>query len=302
MSISDIIQFIQQGQHFFRETIIGELQNINLQSSLFSGFNLVCAAFVYGILHAVGPGHGKVIVSSYVLASNHNVSRGLMMVMLSSLMQAIVAIIVVISFYYILNLARAQAEYATNILEIISYTIVSIIGFNLVWRGIKEFLKYANHRANHHHDGNNKCCAHSHFPHSQAHSSLKLSSFDFISIIFSIGIRPCSGAVLVLFLACMLGLVLPGIMAVMAMALGTAITTSLLVIITANSKSALLNKFDAADRQIHIVHGAMNLCGGILVILMCGLFLWVAIENLQTPLENRPDKTRLPLMHLPDLP
>lgn len=308
MQISDIIQYIQDGQRIFHDTIVDDLNMIKGGASLLSSFSLMLVGFLYGAFHAVGPGHGKVIVSSYMLANENSLKRGLVIVLLSSLMQAVVAITLVISFFYILNLARAEAEHITAILEIVSYGILSLLGIGLIIRGVRELLKPSkqqHHHDHHHHDehhdhhhhAHGECCGHAHGPDAAALAK-KQDLPAIITMIVSIGIRPCTGAVLLLFLACIMGVVWPGIFAIFAMALGTALTTSILAIITVKSKNAALGFITSSEPKMRLAHGLLSITGGLIVIGMCASFMTVAVNTIGPA----PDETKkaLPLMHLPN--
>lgn len=305
MQISDIIQYIQDGQRIFHDTIVDDLNTIKGGASLLSSFSLMLVGFLYGAFHAVGPGHGKVIVSSYMLANENSLKRGLVIVLLSSLMQAVVAITLVISFFYILNLARAEAEHLTAILEVISYGILSLLGVGLIIRGVKELLKPSQqtHRHGHHdhhghqHHDHGECCGHAHGP--DATTLAKKQDLPaIIAMIVSIGIRPCTGAVLLLFLACIMGVVWPGIFAIFAMALGTALTTSLLAVITVKSKNVALGFIKSSEPKMRLAHGLLSITGGLIVIGMCASFMMVAVNTIGPA----PDETKkpLPLMHFPN--
>ncbi len=298
MQISDIIQVIQDGQRLFHDAIVDDLNLIKGGASLLSSFSLMLVGFLYGVFHAVGPGHGKVIVSSYMLANESSLKRGLIIVMLSSLMQAVVAITLVISFFYILNLARAEAERLTSILEIVSYGILSLLGVGLIMRGVKELLNITKKKHHHgHHQDHGECCGHAHGPDATALAK-KQDLPSMIAIIASIGIRPCTGAVLLLFLACMMGVVWPGIFAIFTMALGTALTTSIIAVITVKSKNVALGFIKSSEPKLQLAHGLLSITGGLIVIVMCASFMMGAVNN-ATPAPDSSKKT-LPLMRFPN--
>jgi nickel/cobalt exporter len=56
-----------------------------------AGFILVAVSFLYGVFHAAGPGHGKAVISSYVLANGATVRRGITLSFLAAIVQAITA-------------------------------------------------------------------------------------------------------------------------------------------------------------------------------------------------------------------
>ena len=60
-----------------------------------AGWLLIGMSFVYGLLHAAGPGHGKAVISSYVLANRATVRRGVVLAFLAAFVQGAVALTVV---------------------------------------------------------------------------------------------------------------------------------------------------------------------------------------------------------------
>jgi len=115
-------------------------------------------------------------------------------------------------------------------------------------------------------------------------------------MIVSIGIRPCTGAVLLLFFSCIVGAVWPGIIATFAMAIGTALTTGLLALLTVKSKNLALQFLKTTDMGMKLAHAGLSLFGGLAVVTLSGFFL-MATMNAFAP---APLPTKMPLMHLPN--
>ena len=170
MPTAEIIAFIRQGQHLFNDMVLNHMQEIEQEHSFIAYAGLILVGFVYGVVHAVGPGHGKVIVSSYLLANENSLKRGLVIVALSSLLQALTATVLVLGYYYVLQATRTQAEYAAGILEICSYVLIGGLGVWLLVQGIGNLRKafghpkhrHAAHHGHHHaeHDHSGGCCGH----------------------------------------------------------------------------------------------------------------------------------------------
>ena len=55
-------------------------------------WGLLGLSFLYGIFHAAGPGHGKAVISSYVVANEETWRRGVVLSFASALLQAFVAV------------------------------------------------------------------------------------------------------------------------------------------------------------------------------------------------------------------
>src|SRR5262249_58454656 len=60
-----------------------------------AAWTLFGLSFLYCIFHAAGPGHGKAVISSYIVANNETLTRGVVLSFASALMQALDAVVLV---------------------------------------------------------------------------------------------------------------------------------------------------------------------------------------------------------------
>lgn len=206
---------------------------------------LIAIAFAYGVLHAAGPGHGKSVISAYVLANRETVRRGIALSFLSAIVQAMSAIVFVGIMVLILQQTSIQMRSTEATIETVSWGLVAAVGAYLLYRQIAPYLTSSASAAQHgarthdhdqHHDhGPNCSCGHSHMP---APEDLQgaWSWRKALPLALSVGIRPCSGAILLLIFALSQGMVWAGIAGTFAMALGTAITVSLLAALAVTSR------------------------------------------------------------------
>ena len=58
-------------------------------------WTLLAISFAYGIFHAAGPGHGKAVISSYLVANEETARRGIVLSFASAMLQALVAVALV---------------------------------------------------------------------------------------------------------------------------------------------------------------------------------------------------------------
>ena len=198
-------------------------------------------SFLYGVVHAAGPGHGKAVISSYVLADGRTVRRGVQLSFLAAGVQALSALVVVGILIVALQWTGMQRKAMEAWLETASWGLVALIGAWLVYYQLRgAYAHGAGHDHHHHHHG------HGHHHHHHAHhhhgdacevcahlpapSQLQgdWSWRRALSLAFAVGIRPCTGAIMVLVFAIGQGLWWAGVFSTLAMALGTAITVSAL--------------------------------------------------------------------------
>ena len=220
-------------------------------------------SFAYGIFHAAGPGHGKGVISSYVVANQETWTRGVVLSFASAFLQALVAVAIVGIAAVLLNATANTMSLAVRYIEIVSYGLIVLLGLRLLWTKGRAFIAAWQGQADahaHHHDHGH---AHRHHAHDQAHHDHGHHHHDHahddhhhdhdhvhdehcghshgpepeqlagpggwsrgITAVIAVGARPCSGAILVLVFALAQGLFWAGVVATFIMGLGTAITVA----------------------------------------------------------------------------
>jgi nickel/cobalt transporter (NicO) family protein len=98
-----------------------------------AAWSLFGLSFFYGIFHAAGPGHGKAVISSYLVANEETWRRGVVLSFASALIQALVAVAVVGVAAALLNTTAATMNNAVNVIETVSYALIIVIGLRLLW-------------------------------------------------------------------------------------------------------------------------------------------------------------------------
>lgn len=282
---------------------------------------LIGLSFAYGIFHAAGPGHGKAVISSYMVANEVALRRGIMLSFVSALLQALTAIVVMILAYFVLRGTAISMTDAAWFLEVMSFALITLFGAWLLWRKagpavLRLFganpaysLSAANaghshtgpshsahahshalhdhdhdhgahdhHRGHgghdhHHHAAGEICetCGHSHAPDPALLSGDRFDWRTAWSAVAAVGIRPCSGALIVLSFALLNGLWFGGILSVLAMALGTAITVAALATLAVTAKNWAV--YFAGDGHFgNRIHSIVEI-GGAAFVFMFGLLL-----------------------------
>jgi ABC-type nickel/cobalt efflux system permease component RcnA len=224
-------------------------------------WTLLAISFAYGIFHAAGPGHGKAVISSYLVANQETARRGIVLSFASALMQSLVAVVIVAICALLLNATAKTMCGAEKAIEIASYALIAAFGARLVWTKGGGFIRALqaprpalamvgrghshdhdhHHHDHHHHDHgpdqhvHDEHCGHSHGPEPGELAGPGGWRRGF-GAIFAVGVRPCSGAILVLVFALAQGLFWAGIAATFVMGLGTAITVAAIAVIAVSAK------------------------------------------------------------------
>ena len=286
--------WVSQQQAALHRELSASVRRFKSADPFSAALMLAAISFAYGVLHAVGPGHGKAVISSYVLADGRTMRRGVMLSFLAAGIQAISALVLVAILVLVLRSTGMQMRVMEAWLETISWGLVALVGAWLVFYQLRTVFtparvhahgKHAHdhHHAHdghhHHHDAACEACAHLPAP-SQLQG--EWSWRRAFAIALAVGIRPCTGAILVLVFAIGQGLWWAGVFSTFAMALGTAITVSAMAALAVGSRElakrlAGTGSSKWADR----VQMAAGLGGAGLVLCLGALFFWGSLGNVQ---------------------
>ncbi|WP_077423727.1 zinc transporter permease subunit ZevB [Rodentibacter myodis] len=234
-------------QQAFNQLISESLHRIQ-QHSASAGIALIGVSFLYGFLHALGPGHGKFIIASYLSTHESELKNSVKLSLLSSLIQGIVAITATSIIVVILNLSSRYFKLSQLWLE--RSALILLMGLGIYWmiQAIKkpkaafqiksvqraDSMKQSAVRINR--TFKMDCgCEHQHLPNMVQLKQANTWKNQFL-VIMSIGLRPCTGAIFVLFLAYMLDLFIWGIFATLSMSIGTGLMLSLFAILVRYAK------------------------------------------------------------------
>ena len=197
-------------------------------------WSLLALAFGYGVFHAAGPGHGKAVISGYIVADNRSLRRGLALSFAAAILQALVAIAIVAILTLVLRATAQTMSATTRVIEQSSFALVALVGLHVLWRKAGALLVLGRGAQAH-----DPTCDHVHMPGPDEISRLR-GFREMAGVVLAAGLRPCAGALIILVFSASQGLVWAGIAAVFAMALGTALTTGALAALAVFFKFAAL--------------------------------------------------------------
>ncbi len=239
------------------------------------GVWLLVGAFLYGVLHAIGPGHGKFIVTTYLSTNRESLTAARVVPFLGSLMQGVSAILFVFILAVGLNLASGDLSASRWYVEKISALMIGAFGAYVIYRALKSLRprKITISAITPLHEHGERCgCGH----HGVGRELHGVDWKTRLGVVLAIGARPCSGAIMILMFANALGIVSWGIAAVMTMALGTALSILGLSLVVRYARNRAVNLFDADHRRLYWLVPMVKMIGGALLILFATvLFLTV---------------------------
>ena len=253
--------------------------------------SLIGLGFLYGVFHAVGPGHGKFVITTYLATHENRLVYGIALSFLASLLQGTTAIILVGSVAWTIGRATREIHQVAILLEIASYGLVVLLGLYLIWGSARRlYLRTTSHGSGpkehgYHRHADSGCC-HAHGPSADGLAA-EPSVREFVMTLLSVGLRPCSGSILVLIVAAGTGHALAGMATVAAISIGTGITVSGLAVLANRARRMavfLAAQFGSEGSKIAGLFDAAALLGGILILLSGVTLIKAAQAIAQHPL------------------
>lgn len=329
-TLGKVLAVINAEQQRFYRAMTEALKAMRTDPWKLSG--LVLLSFLYGVFHAAGPGHGKAVISSYMIANEVALRRGVMLSFVSALLQGLVAIVLVGSAFLVLRGSGIRMTEATKALETASFALVAAFGAWLLWKKLAalpirsrligrtpsstlaaatlhEEAAHARapdrapdrdaghhdcqHRPGHAHDhghghghhahahgSGGACpdCGHSHVPDPALLSGDRLRFREAVSAVVAVGLRPCSGALVVLTFALLNGLYAGGVLSVLAMSVGTAITVSVLATLAVGAKG-LAVRLAGEGTAGRATASAIEIAGAAFVLVLGLLLLGASLQG-----------------------
>jgi nickel/cobalt transporter (NicO) family protein len=320
-----VVGWILSQQASFYRALSGLIRAAKTDGSAYWG--LMGISFAYGIFHAAGPGHGKAVISSYLLANEETWRRGIALSFASALLQALTAIVLVAVVAVLIGATAKMMGDTVRVIEIVSYALIVLLGARLLWVKGRGFLNALHalrsapaaaaaeshshnvkdshahcHHHDHAHDGHDHHS--SGHTHDDIHDRARHHAHDHdneesalpwghahgpepedlagaggwrrgLSAIVTVGLRPCSGAIIVLVFALAQGLFWAGIASTFVMGIGTAITVAAIATLAVAAKAAAkrfattragygtlaLRGVEVAAALLIVVFGALLLTG-----------------------------------------
>jgi ABC-type nickel/cobalt efflux system permease component RcnA len=186
-------------------------------------------AFLYGVFHALGPGHGKTVIVGYFLGRGGSIGRGVAMAGWIALSHVVGAIVIVLIVHIILSHSYVTPVEEVTWLRFVSYAAILAIGLFMLVSAVRNRGGHAHC----HHHGHDHGHDHDH-DHGRAHDHAAVAKAGMIRraeqrlLAVAAGFIPCSGAILILVFAFTNGIVLMGVLMALAIAIGMGLTLAAL--------------------------------------------------------------------------
>lgn len=236
---------------------------------------LLTVCFAYGFFHAIGPGHGKVLIGGYGLGRRVPWFRLSVISLLASLGQAVTAVVLVQGGIWVFALTREHMiGMAENVMAPASYAAIAVVGIWLIWRGARLLRRrpHDDHHHDHDHHDHGPDCNHRHGPTPDEIGQVSTLR-EALVLIAGIAIRPCTGAIFVLIITWQMGIATAGIAGAFAMALGTATITIAVGLAATTLRGGFIGTLSDSRLATQVIPVIEILAGLMIAILAGGLLL-----------------------------
>lgn len=285
--LSPVITKMVQIQSSLNRDMTAALRSAREAQSWWPGLTIIGLSFAYGVFHAAGPGHGKMVTTTYFLSRDAGWKQGVAMGTLIAAVQAVSAIVLVGTLALVLNLGPASITRNGLIMEAVSYGLIIVMGAVMCLRiaqgrddccdhGPAGHDHHHDHENHHHKHGRGRGHDHEHTGTPQPHSGWRQTMISGVIV----GLRPCTGSILMLLFTLANGLIFIGIVSAFAMAVGVAITISLIGMAAIGMRSGTQKLFSLPDRVSNILRRTIGFAGAGMITLFGVLLLLSSAQQL----------------------
>jgi len=271
--VAELARYSADYQRRIQQVLSTSLRDIQSGSGSLALWTLATVCFGYGVVHTLGPGHGKAVVVAYFLDSTkprawiEGIFAGAWIAFTHTLAALLLA--GALKLFYSVGLLGALRE-VRNV-EIVSYVLILLVGFWRLWAGITGRLHEHAHGDGHDHHGHDH---HGHDQHHAPHGAPPRRTVAGWLLLTAAGIAPCAGALVVILLSAALGVLWAGVVGVVAIALGMAITLAAI-----GMASMVAHRLIIGDGRSKEIGRFTTIAAALIVIATAGTLLLGALER-----------------------
>jgi len=281
--VAELARYSAEYQRRINQVLSTSLRDVQSGTGSLALWTLVTVCFGYGVVHTLGPGHGKAVVVAYFLDSSRPRAwiEGIFAGGWIAFTHTLAALLLAGALKLSSTVGLLGALREVRNVEILSYTLIVLVGFWRLWAGITGRLHEHWHGDDHDHHGHEHGHAHGHEHHHHDHAhghhhdhgrEAPQRTIAGWLLLTAAGIAPCAGALIIILLSIALDVLWAGVVGVIAIALGMAITLAAIGmasmvahrLIIAEGRSQEIGRFTAiAASLIVIATGGTLLLGSL---------------------------------------
>jgi ABC-type nickel/cobalt efflux system permease component RcnA len=263
--MSGAIAAVARAQSGLNDSISVRIRTLNETHSARDLATVLLLSFIYGVFHAAGPGHGKMVVASYLMARRERLLSGIVVGSIISLVQGISAIAIVGALALVLRLGQLQVLDRTTLVEVVSYALIALIGLRMLYQAV------TGNGHDHHHHGDG---------HDHQANSARRGPGNMVTLAVAAGLVPCASAIIVMLFALANHAFVIGIEAALAMSLGMAITVSTIGLASIFARQLMERLFAASSRGGVALERGLHFGGSFLLVVFASVLLLGAWSRL----------------------
>jgi len=241
---------ITKWQYNLRKWYVMNLKEMKKEFNLILTFTILGISFVYGVIHSLGPGHGKAVISSYFISTGEvRKVRAFKIGYLISSIHALSALSITMIIYYVMKIYLEKRVMLQRSFDETALVITKISGIIIILAGIYLIYETFFRKENEH------------------HKLSQVSKKRDFAIALSVGIVPCPGVMMIVLFAINMGKLYLGILSAICMSIGMGFTISLIGVAVIKLK----HKLGEGSGKISLL---LNITGVSFIFIM-GIFLLV---------------------------
>ena len=272
-SVAELARYSADYQRRINQVLSTSLRDVQSGTGSLALWTLVTVCFGYGVVHTLGPGHGKAVVVAYFLDSSRPRAwiEGIFAGGWIAFTHTLAALLLAGALKLSSTVGLLGAMREVRNVEIVSYTLILLVGFWRLWAGITGRLHEHPHGDHGHDHGHGHDYGHDHHHHHHDHEPPQRTIAGWL-LLTAAGIAPCAGALIIILLSIALDVLWAGVVGVIAIALGMAVTLAAIGmasmvahrLIIAEGRSQEIGRFTAiAASLIVIATGGTLLLGSL---------------------------------------
>jgi len=271
--VAELARYSAEYQRRIQQALSTSLRDVQSGSGSWALWTLTSVCFGYGVVHTLGPGHGKAVVVAYFLDSTRprawieGIFAGAWIAFTHTLAALLLA--GALKLFYSVGLLGALRE-VRNV-EIVSYVLILLVGFWRLWAGLTGRLHEHAHGAGHDHAHHDHGHHHDHHDHHREAPRRTIAGWLLLT---AAGIAPCAGALVVILLSVALGVLWAGVVGVIAIALGMAITLAAI-----GMASMVAHRLIIGDGRSQEIGRFTTIAAALIVIATAGTLLLGSLER-----------------------
>ena len=243
-------------QQQMKRTMAGLIRQVKVSGTIYPLLVLLAIAFGYGVVHAAGPGHGKMVAMSYMMSRTPSVVTGLLFGSSIAFFHGLSGAICVLGLHYVLQKSvSGTLATVTQVTQIVSFGLIILLGIGIAARrGWKLFFKGESWG-----------------------SPSDTKTRGLLPWAVAVGVVPCPGVVMVMLFCLSMNALALGLLLAVCICLGMATTISFVVITVAMGKAGILGA--TSTRHVETLEAVVGILSGIVIASLGALFLLATIHS-----------------------